>query len=165
MPSNTREGYLESELERVQRLSSTGREIEAIARCSELISEFPARFEPYFYRALSRHSQGDLSGALADLTEAIALNPEEPGSLFFRGRWRIEAKAYPEGISDLRRAIVADEALGSAYYADSARLSVAVAYFLAKDFSQSELACEGIPANAATYLAGRRWSIAALRRI
>jgi len=100
----------------------------------------------------------------ADLTEAIALNAGEPASLFFRGRWQIEAGAYAQGISDLRRAILADEALGSAYYADSARLSVAVACFLAKDFEQSELACAGLSPGAATYLAGRRWTIKDLRR-
>lgn len=164
MPDRTNEGYFESEIERVRRLSSTGRDIEAIALCGDLISEFPGRFEPYFHRALSKHSQGDCNGALADLTEAIVLNPREPASLFFRGRWRVEAGAYAEGISDLREAILADEALGSAYYVDSARLSVAVAYFLAKEFRQSELACEGVSANAATYLAGRRWTIADLRR-
>lgn len=155
---------LDVEIERVRRLSSTGRDVEAIALCSDLVSEFPGRSEPYFYRALAKHSLGDRSGALADLTDAIALKPEEPASFFFRGRWQIEAGRYAEGISDLRRAIVADEALGSTYYADSARFSVAVAYFLSKEFRQSELACEGVPANAGTYLAGRRWTLADLRR-
>ena len=98
------------------------------------------------------------------MTQAIDLHDEEPASWFFRGRWRIEAGAYAEGISDLYRSILADEALGSSYYTVSARLSVAVAHFLAKEFRQSELACEGIPADAGTYLAGRRWTVADLRR-
>jgi tetratricopeptide (TPR) repeat protein len=155
---------LESEMKRVRGLSEQGRDVEAIVICDELVTEYPGRFEPYFRRALSRHSMGDRSGALTDLSEAIALNPDEPASLFFRGRWQIEAGAYADGIEDLRRAILADEALGSAYYAESARISLAIAYFLAGRFGQCELACKSVSANARTYLAGRLWTIADLRR-
>jgi len=165
LAANDREdGALRSQIARIQRLSSTGRDVEVVSLCTDLVAEFPGHSEPYFYRALSKRSLGDRSGAIADLTEAIALNAAEPGSLFFRGRWQIEGGAYAAGISDLREAILADEALGSTYYADSARLSVAVAYFMNKDFAQSELASAGLSASAGTYLAGRYWTIGDLRR-
>lgn len=160
---NVDKAALDAELERVRGLSSTGRDSEAVALCSDLIETFPGHFEPYFQRGLATHSLGDRSGAIADLTEAIALESDEPASWFFRGRWQIEAGDYAQGISDLCRAIVADEMLGSAYYTDSARLSVAVAYFLAKDFERSKQACEGLPSTATTYLVGRRWTLAGLR--
>ncbi|MDQ2642171.1 MAG: hypothetical protein M3020_00025 [Myxococcota bacterium] len=164
MTSNRDSGALGAEMARVQRLSSAGRDSEAVGLCTDLIVEFPDRPELYFQRALAKHSLGDRSGAIADLTEAIALNASEPASLFFRGRWQIEEGEYAAGISDLHQAIIADDALGSAYYADPARLSVAVAYFLQGDFARSETASTGLSADAATYLAGRRWTIRDLRR-
>lgn len=164
MTSNRDVGALDSEIARVQRLSSTGRDSEAVGLCTDLIDEFPGRFEPYFHRALAKHSLGDGSGAIADLSEAIRLNASEPASLFFRGRWQIEAGKYALGISDLHQAIVADETLGSEYYTEPARLSVAVAYLLQGDFAQSELASRGLSPSAATYLAGRRWTLGDLRR-
>jgi len=164
MTSDRETEALGSEIARVQRLSSTGRDSEAVGLCTDLVHEFPGRFEPYFHRALAKHSLGDRSGAIADLTEAIRLNASEPASLFFRGRWQIEAGEYASGISDLRQAIVADEALGSEYYSEPARMSVAVAYFLQGDFAQSEFAAKRLSSSAATYLAGRRWTIGDLRR-
>jgi tetratricopeptide (TPR) repeat protein len=164
MASNRDVAALDSEIARVQRLSSTGRDSEAEDLCTHLIGEFPGRFEPYFHRALAKHSLGDRSGAIADLTEAIRLNASEPASLFFRGRWQIEAGEYAIGISDLHQAIIADEALCSEYYTEPARLSVAVAYLLQGDFAQAELASRGLSPSAATYLAGRRWTIGDLRR-
>jgi len=113
-------GNFDSEMKRVERLSALQRHAEAVALLNDIVSQYPGRFEPYFQRAMSKHSSGDPTGALADLTDAIALNPNEPASFFFRGRWQVERGATEDGIMDLRRAIVADEAHGSSYYADSA---------------------------------------------
>jgi len=148
----------------VERLSGVGRHTEVVALLTDLISEHPGRFEPYFRRAMSRDALRDRVGALADLTEAIAINPAEPALFYFRGRWRIEDRDYVHGISDLRQAITADEAQGSSYYAGSARLCLAVAHFLAKQFKQCELVSRGISTDATTYLAGRLWRVSDLLR-
>jgi len=155
---------LQLELKRVERLAGVGRHAEAVALLNDLASENPGRFEPYFRRAMSRHALNDRVGAIADLTEAIAINPDEPASFFFRGRWRVENGDYADGISDLRQAISADESHGSSYYAGSARFCLAVAYFLAKQFKQCELACRGVSTDATTYLAGRLWRVSDLSR-
>lgn len=153
---------LESEIKRVERLTATGRHTEAVGILNDLVSEHPRRVEPYFRRAMARDALRDRVGAVADLTAAIAINPAEPASFYFRGRWRVEDGDYSGAISDLRQAIAADEAEGSSYYAGSARLCLAVSYFLAKQFKQCELACRGISTDATTYLAGRLWTISDL---
>lgn len=150
---------LSAQIEVVRRLSATQRKLEAINLCSDLILRFPARFEPYFYRALSKNSVGDGAGAIADISQAIALNPGEPASLYFRGRWRIDAGIYGDAISDLKSAIAAEEACGATYYGDSARLLVAIAEFLAGNLTAAIAACTQIPGGMGTYVAGRYWRV------
>ena len=147
-------------LAQAKRLSDSERWPEALRALDALAVEHPAHAEIYFRRALAKDALRDRESAIADLDIAIGLEPTEPAFLCFRGRFLIEAARCADGIADMDRTIIADLALGSEYYASSARLIRAVAHLLAGDVTSARKACFGLPRNSTTFIAGRLWEVA-----
>jgi tetratricopeptide (TPR) repeat protein len=58
---------------------------EALSDFDEALRLFPTYSDAYYYRGRTRLNQGDASGAMADLSSAIAGNTKEPDCYFQRG--------------------------------------------------------------------------------
>ena len=144
-------------MENVDRLVKMRRYAEVISLCSNLLDEFPERFEPNFRRAHAWLATGRAELAIDDLTAAIGKNSSEPALFFFRGRWRIELRLVPEGIQDLSESISLERELNSDYYLTSSRLSRAVGYYLIEDLVSASAELSDLPEDATTFLAGRLW--------
>jgi tetratricopeptide (TPR) repeat protein len=71
-------------------------------RCLELQ---PRNADAYYNRALIRHEQHDLQGAIEDYTQAMRLNPEDPDPWHGRGNARYDRGDLSGAIDDYTRAI------------------------------------------------------------
>jgi len=157
---------LRQTLKRAKGLAEARHHADAIKLLDGLAAEQPDEFEIYFQRGLAKDGLGERESAIADLDLAIGLQPTEPALFYFRGRFRIESSQYAAGIADMDQTIITDLALGSEYYASSARLIRAVAYLLAGDLKRAREACVGLPRdeNAFTFIAGRIWEVTDIER-
>jgi tetratricopeptide (TPR) repeat protein len=151
-------------LARLEQLASDRKREQVVELATTLIAAHPRAIELYHRRAHSRYALGDVAGALRDLTEAIAVEPTEPAFYFFRGLWAIDSGARATAIADLGEAIERDAALGSIYYTDSARFVRAVVFLLEGDFSSSDQELRKLKGDVTSFVAGKVWSSAQLRR-
>jgi tetratricopeptide (TPR) repeat protein len=156
---------IESELEQVEELSSNGRRLEVVERCTRLLEQFPDEGRLYFHRAHARNVLRDTIAALDDMTRAAERMPDEPAAAFFCGLWCLETGGYANGVSALARALELEERLGSTYYATSARFLGALAHAFLGEFDVAEAAIRVLPENAEFYAAGKLWTLPQLRAL
>jgi hypothetical protein len=71
---------------------------------------------------------------------------------------------FDDGIEDLDRVMALEEGVGSRYYLDSARFSRAIACFLSHSRESALRDVSLTPVNVTTYLAGRLWTVADLKK-
>jgi len=64
--------------------------------------------EEYFNRGLASYSQGDLSQAISNYTEAIGVNPRYAGAYHNRGIIYFQQRNFIQAISDFNKAIEID---------------------------------------------------------
>jgi Tfp pilus assembly protein PilF len=76
----------------------------------------PSNAKTYYVRGLSRFDRGDLSGAIADLTQAIQTQPDYADAYFYRGLAYFEQKVLPKSLADYSKAIELNAAYVDAYY-------------------------------------------------
>src|SRR3954447_10499439 len=80
--------------------------------CSRIIDDAAApaeeRAEAYNNRGVAFYGLRDYDAALADHTEAIRINPNDPFALARRGMAWTEKGGYDEAIADLTRAVTTD---------------------------------------------------------
>ena len=79
-----------------------------LAGCSGSTVKVPTPVETVdrFERAQDRLQAGDFDGAMADLDEILARNPDDAAALEDRGLIHLKRNEYKEAIADLERAIV-----------------------------------------------------------
>jgi tetratricopeptide (TPR) repeat protein len=75
----------------------------AIIESSEETQE--GRATAYFYRALAWHDLGNLQRAIADLTDAIRLNPSYAAAYFWRGTVLVETGEYDRAVANYTEAL------------------------------------------------------------
>ncbi|MBN2236433.1 MAG: tetratricopeptide repeat protein [Bacteroidales bacterium] len=78
---------------------------EAIKNLTVAIQAEPDKFEPYFFRGLSKYSLGDYNGAIDDLNQSIDINPYFSYSFLYRGMCRQQQKLFHEALKDYALAI------------------------------------------------------------
>jgi hypothetical protein len=72
--------------------------------------------------------------------------------------WRTNADSLSAAAEDFREVIRLEENLGSVYYIDSAKLGLAVVYFLCDDRERMNLLLATLPDDSGIYLAHRYWT-------
>lgn len=72
---------------------------------NEILEAEPTAGNVWVMRALAKWSLKDMSGARADLAQAIALQPDNLDVYRVRGQLRYEAKDYPNSLADFTKAI------------------------------------------------------------
>jgi tetratricopeptide (TPR) repeat protein len=71
----------------------------------------------YLHRAMIRsHSQEDFTGALADFSRSLELNPNQPEAYNYRGTSYFWLKKYQQALNDYNQALRLDPKLTIAYY-------------------------------------------------
>lgn len=146
-----------------ERMDARGDGSAKIHAYTEIIEKFPGRFEPYFRRSFAK-LPSERSGAMEDISTAIAMNPAEPACLFFRGMWRLESGSYKEALADLDQVIALECGLGSDYYLTAARFLRLLAAISLGDFDRHETELALIPSKYDFFVAGRLWTMADVRR-
>jgi tetratricopeptide (TPR) repeat protein len=76
----------------------------------------PSNAKTYYVRGLSRFDSGDLSGAIADLSQAIQTQPDYADAYFYRGLAYFEQKILQKSLADYSKAIELNAAYVDAYY-------------------------------------------------
>jgi len=71
--------------------------------------------DAYFYRAYAKSALGDKQGAIADYSQAIAINPRLASSYYNRGNTKRELGDYRAAIADYSQAIAINQQYASAY--------------------------------------------------
>jgi len=72
-------------IESARKEISEGKYQLAINRLNRLIKSKPDLYEAFFYRAISKYSLTDYTGAILDLSTVIELNPFLPEAFYYRG--------------------------------------------------------------------------------
>jgi len=135
----------------------------AIEFCSQFISEEPASPDAYFLRAQAHKGANEREAALVDAERAIELQPKDPAMYFLRGRWLIAWGDYAAGIEDLVSVVALESASGSARHLGVAKMMMAVASYLLRDFASSLASIEGLDDDLVVYVDRRRWTPPSLR--
>ncbi len=91
-----------------------GRESEMIRLANQALALQPSALG-YFIRAVPKNDSGDYSGAIADYSKAIAINPLYAVAYNNRGIAKYYLKNHQGAISDYNKAIAIDPQLASAY--------------------------------------------------
>ncbi|MBN2193847.1 MAG: hypothetical protein JW751_13615 [Polyangiaceae bacterium] len=137
---------------------------EAIVASTSALDRFPGHGRLYYSRAQAKLLAGrkspDFVAAIEDVSRAIELSPEEPTCRFFRGVWYFELGNWNQAAEDLSEAVVLEEALGSEYYIESARLLRALALRQLGDARRAEEEVARCRPSATFYARGRLWRAA-----
>ena len=79
-------------------------------------SQSPARAKELFARGVAKAQQGDKTGAIADYTQAIAMNPSDAETYYKRANTRYDMGATEQAIQDYTQAIKVDPSHTKAIY-------------------------------------------------
>lgn len=77
----------------------------ALELCNSVIKAHPSLPDGLRKRAAIYAHMGDLDSAIADMTDVIKQNPDEPGNYFFRGWWYLDSSNAAQAVKDLTKAI------------------------------------------------------------
>ncbi|MFF7444400.1 tetratricopeptide repeat protein [Streptomyces sp. NPDC008122] len=91
------------------------RVVEAFTDFDTAVTLAPQRISPLVNRALARERSGDRDAAIADLGEAVRLDPGDAWAFFFRGREYAWAGDHTAALADFDRAVELDGHLGPAW--------------------------------------------------
>jgi regulator of sirC expression with transglutaminase-like and TPR domain len=82
----------EIELQQLEQLASSRRQLDVVERCSHLLEQFPDEGRLYFRRGHARNRLRDKAAAIEDMTRAREKMPAEPAAHFSAafGVWRLE---------------------------------------------------------------------------
>jgi len=86
-----------------------GESAPALEIYNEILEAEPKAGNVWVMRAIAKWKLKDLSGARADLAQAIALHPDNTDAYRVRGQLRYEAKDYSGSLADFSRAIELSE--------------------------------------------------------
>lgn len=92
-------------LTRAREAAQAGDAASAEALFDELVGTHPAYAEAWNQRAILRYLQGDLDGSLADIAQALALEPRHFGALSGRGQCLFRQERYREAADAFRDAL------------------------------------------------------------
>lgn len=89
-----------------------------VVESTESIKHYPNYFAPYHNRGLSRRLLGDFSGAVADLSQAIELDPTSECSYTYlqRGIAYAQLNDFERAITDLNQSLALNPMLGGAFF-------------------------------------------------
>ncbi|MBE9183303.1 tetratricopeptide repeat protein [Microcoleus sp. LEGE 07076] len=100
-------------------------------------SQSPARAKELFVRGVGKAQQGDKTGAIADYTQAIALNASDAETFYKRANARYDTGATDQAIQDYTEAIKVNPSHAKAIYNRGlARLETGDKRGAAEDFTQ-----------------------------
>jgi tetratricopeptide (TPR) repeat protein len=120
------------------------REAEEILR--ELLERYPREAQIHAAAAYVRNFEGRTLEAIAEMSEAIRINPDEPAFYFTRGRWNVVSERYAEAIEDLSETIRLSAHYQNEYYAESAYFFRAEAFLRGGDFERARADCAHVRA-------------------
>ncbi|MGB8687053.1 MAG: trypsin-like peptidase domain-containing protein, partial [Microcoleus sp.] len=95
----------------IAKLSDTGLNRSALLINTSTATNAPLKLnnpndaKTYYVRGLTRFDKGDLSGAVADFTQAIQTQSDYPEAYFYRGLAYFDLRQMPKSIADYSKAI------------------------------------------------------------
>ena len=95
-------GLFYARLELGQLLGRMGRDAEALAVLEAAAAAFPDHADPHFNLGRAQYLSGKFEAALGSFERALALRPDDQGSMELLGRSFDQLKRYPEGIARMR---------------------------------------------------------------
>lgn len=118
---------------------------EALRRVDELAKYCPS--EPWIWRtrAYINSRQGNIEGAILDLSQAIAKRESEPDFFYTRGILFFEGGNYPEAVADFTRVIELCDYHKSDYYREGAYFFRADAHVRLQEFEKAKGDCQHVP--------------------
>lgn len=121
---------------------------------SEIVAGDVTNHGVYRLRAFARKAQGNLRGAIEDISEAIELC-DEPDYLFNRGRWLLEVSDWSTAESDFTKVIDISREAGSVWYRDACLFLRAIARFHLGCFDGVRDDLSAVPDDTAFWTLGR----------
>lgn len=85
----------------------------AMAGFDTLVDDFPQYAEGWNQRAIMRYLTGDVAGSLADIEQALALEPRHFGALSGRGQCYMQLERYHEALVAFEDALSINPWIGS----------------------------------------------------
>jgi len=96
-------------------LGKKGSEQEVISLANQMLA-LRQSAEAYFYRAYAKDDLGDKQGAIADFSQAIAINPQYADAYYNRGVVKSDLGDKQGAIADFSQAIAINPQYADAYY-------------------------------------------------
>lgn len=106
----------------IAKLSETGLNRSAVLINTSTATNAPLKLnnpndaKTYYVRGLTRFDKGDLSGAVADFTQAIQTQSDYAEAYFYRGLAYFDLRQMPKSIADYSKAIALNASYVDAYY-------------------------------------------------
>lgn len=108
---------------------------------SELQVLYPRRPQVYSVLAYVHSRAGHIRKAISDISEAIAINSEEPAYFFNRGRYYLESGQDQRSIDDFSRVLELCSRYNDRYYETTAYFYRAEAYVRSGYFERAKADC------------------------
>lgn len=115
----------------------------ALELCNAVIEAHPLLTDGLRERASIYSHMGDFNRAVADITNVIEQEPDEPGHYFFRGWWYLDSGNAAQAVEDLTKAL----ALGKKndhYHDQSAHFFRAAALLRLKRYDEALADCQHV---------------------
>jgi len=116
----------------------------ALEMCNAVITANPELPDGLRKRAAIYAYMGDLQHAIADISEAIALEPSDASSYFFRGWWYLDNGQAEQAVMDLTTALKLGEEQNFHYHDQSARFFRASALLRLQRYEEALLDCQHV---------------------
>jgi tetratricopeptide (TPR) repeat protein len=127
---------------------------QAIKICDEVIAEDITSPEGFNMRARINELAGNLDDAMADITRAIEIEPNEPDYYFNRGRWNLGAGKLDAAIADQTDALEIGDKRNFHFYDECAYFFRAVAFAYLGRFDDALSDCQHVEDDFLMYSTG-----------
>jgi tetratricopeptide (TPR) repeat protein len=142
-------------LERAYEIASVEEDyIRAINMCDEAIAENSTSPEGFNTRARINELAGNLEEALADITRAIEIEPNEPDYYYNRGRWHLGVGNLDDAVADQTQALEIGDNRDLHFYDECAYFFRAVAFVHLGRFDEALSDCQHVDDDFLMYSAG-----------
>lgn len=142
---------LEATIEQIRQLVKREKYSEAIELADHYLVNNPKEAQMWSSKSYVNAQAGDILGAIDDVSQAIALAPDEPAYWYKRGQYWFEKEDYKQAIVDFSHTIEASHKHGTSYYVGPAYLFRADSYLRIGELQKARDDCQQIPNDLRTW--------------